>query len=400
MEDIRESTIKDRIVLAVVWIDWYSYHIARFRALARHPLLENHCVGIELVGGSGVHGSLVFRASERDGLPIQTLVPEAGWSNVGQLRVGRRLLTELNLLNPEVILIPGYYTIPALAAVLWARRHKKRTVLMSESTRQDHPRKPYLEWAKRTILPRLFDTVVAGGKRQIGYMRELGFADSRIARNYDVVDNDYFAAETERLRAERKPASFNLPDRYFLYVGRLAAEKNLDGLLREFSVYQQRGGTWSLVLVGDGPMATALGRTVAEKDLGSSVVFAGLQDTRGMLPYYAFAGCFILPSWREPWGLVVNEAMSSRLPVILSDRCGCAEDLLHCGLNGYVFDPSVAGGLAQLMATVSGLDEPERRALGQRSSEIISGYSLSSWAEEVVRIANITSGVPDPCYGM
>ena len=66
-------------LLSVIWIDWYAYHVARFRALAEHPSMRGRVSGLELVGGSGVHQDMVFRSADRGDLPIETLLPAAGW---------------------------------------------------------------------------------------------------------------------------------------------------------------------------------------------------------------------------------------------------------------------------------------------------------------------------------
>lgn len=373
--------------VAVIWIDWYAYHIARFRALTMHPLLRGRATGIELVGGAGVHGGLVFRANEREGLPIVTLLPDSGWSEAGQVRLARLLWKKLDQLVPEVVLVPGYYTLPGLASVLWARRFKKIAILMTESTRQDHVRKPFIEWIKRTVLRRLFDGAVAGGKPQVAYLKELGFEDSKIAGCYDVVDNEYFTQQVDDCRGHHLSSTLpGLPNRYFLYVGRLAKEKNIDGLIRVFARYRERGGNQSLVLVGDGPLAGSLREQVEAEGLADSVHFAGLKDTREIIPYYAFAHWFVLPSWREPWGLVVNEAMASGLPIILSERCGCSDDLLDNGSNGFLFNPAREEDLLRVLLEATNMTEQKRQQMGQRSREIISHYSPQLWAEEVLRI--------------
>ncbi len=377
--------------VAVIWIDWYAYHIARFRALADHPMLEGEVVGIELVGGAGVHGDLVFRAAEREGLPITTLSPDRGWKEAGQTYLARKVWAKLNELRPDSVLIPGYYTLPAIAATLWAHVNRKTTILMSESTFQDHPRKRFKEKIKGSILRRLFPAAIAGGVRQVAYLKTLGFRDDQIARLYDVVDNDYYQRQADDCRCNDTAASHNLPENYFLYVGRLAPEKNLDGLIQAFAEYRRGGGSWSLVLVGDGPASGGLREQAAAMGVADSVNFAGLKSTRDIIPYYAFAGCFVLPSVREPWGLVVNEAMAAGLPLILSDHCGCIDDLLESERNGYIFDPANPGEITALLSKVARLSKDDRRRMGRHSREIISRYSPRLWAEEVVRIAGINT---------
>src|SRR5260370_286081 len=89
--------------------------------------------------------------------------------------------------------------------------------------------------------------------------------------------------------------------------------------------------------------------------------FEGIKKAEEIAVYYAFANCFVLPSVREPWGLVVNEAMAAGLPVIVSHRCGCAEDLVIHNRNGYVFDPEDVDHLRAVMLSFD--RHPDKTAL-------------------------------------
>ncbi len=369
-------------LLSVVWIDWYAYHVARFRALTEHPQMRGRVTGLELVGGAGVHQQMVFRDSERHGLSVSTLLPDAAWSKVRQDRLSALVWRKLDEADPQAVLVPGYYTAPALAAALWAKRRGRRSILMTETTRQDHPRVRWKEAVKARLLNGLFDAAIAGGQRHADYLDELGFPRERVARKYDVVDNKYFCREADRCRASRGSAT----EPYFLYVGRLAAEKNVSGLVRAFAHFRSRGGTWPLILAGDGPLAGALKEQVSAAGLEHSVRFAGLLPTASLVPHYAFAGCFILPSFREPWGLVVNEAMAAGLPVIVSGRCGCVDDLVESGRNGYTFNPLRDGELSECMLRMARASARDRENMAQASRRIIADYSLEHWAEEVYRV--------------
>src|SRR6185312_16415998 len=115
--------------VVVIWIDWYAYHVARFRALHEHQALQGRITGLELVGGAGVHQGMVFREAVSEPLPIKTLAPKASWSELGQRRLGLMVWRELEKLQPEVVLVPGYYTLPGLSAALWAKWRGRRSVL-------------------------------------------------------------------------------------------------------------------------------------------------------------------------------------------------------------------------------------------------------------------------------
>ena len=118
----------------VIWIDWYSYHVSRFRALFEHQSFKGQVTGIELIGGCGVHAGLKFREDDRAGLPIESLFPTADWESTGQMELAGAVWRKLQEIQPSAVLVPGYYNAPALAAAIWARLHRKRSVLMSETT--------------------------------------------------------------------------------------------------------------------------------------------------------------------------------------------------------------------------------------------------------------------------
>jgi 1,2-diacylglycerol 3-alpha-glucosyltransferase len=376
--------------VAVIWIDWYPYHVARFIGLKSACEFAGKVIGIELVGGIGVHAGLKFREDLPDGLPVLTLMPDSSWKNAGQFRLARKLWTTLGQVDPGIVLVPGYYTLPAIAAAVWAKIHRRQSVLMTESTASDHVRVWWKEKLKALLIRTLFDWAIAGGTAHRRYLEGLGFPLNRVMRFYDIVDNDFFRSRTSELR-QRDASEFGLPPGYFLYVGRLSEEKNVDGLLAEWTRYREAGGSWPLVVVGDGPASRDLRQQASQSAFAGDVHFAGHQGLRELPTFYAFARCFVLPSTREPWGLVVNESMASGLPAIVSSRCGCSEDLIDPGKNGYIFNPSIPGELAQCLRRMEDTVPSELVRTGARSSEIIGRYSPTAFGEEIAVLANITS---------
>ena len=278
----------------VIWIDWYSYHITRFRALLHHESLRGEVTGIELIGGCGVHSGLKFRDEDRGRLPIYSLFPEADWASAGQLPLARAVWRKLQEIRPSAVLVPGYYTMPALAAALWAKMHGKRSVLMSETTAEDYQRSWWRENIKRVLIALLFDYGIAGGAPHVRYLRELGLPADRIGRYYDVVDNGFFKKHCDDARGVRGLRErLHLPPEYFLYTGRLAEEKNVAGMLEAFRKYRKAGGSWQMVIVGDGPERRRLESLSESLDMHGHVRFTGLKNTRELIPFYALASCFV-----------------------------------------------------------------------------------------------------------
>jgi glycosyltransferase involved in cell wall biosynthesis len=182
-----------------------------------------------------------------------------------------------------------------------------------------------------------------------------------------------------------------LPRKFFLYVGRFAPEKNLRMLVQAFSVASHHAAVegWGLVLVGGGPLEEVLRRDALP--MGDRIRFVAFQQIDGLPAYYGLADALILPSLTEPWGLVVNEAMASGLPVVVSHQCGCVLDLVFPGVNGFVTDPHDPKSLAAALVAIAA--EPERRqAYGRESARIIQNFSLETWARSLAACGLVLSG--------
>ncbi len=140
------------------------------------------------------------------------------------------------------------------------------------------------------------------------------------------------------------------------------------------------------VLVRDGVIADIDWGAVPEApegaetiDCGGHVLTPGYKQYDELPAYYGLASAFVMPSLSETWGLVVNEAMAAGLPVIVSDRCGCAPDLVREGRNGLLFDPRDADALAGAMGHLAhgGAD---RASMGEASRAIIAGWGPGRFA--------------------
>ena len=183
------------------------------------------------------------------------------------------------------------------------------------------------EWLKRRIV-RLFAAALVGGAPQAAYARELGMPEEAIFQGYDAVDNVYFAEQAARVRdmAEVERARLDLPVRFFLAASRFVAKKNLFRLLDAYAAYRQRAGAgaWHLVLLGDGALRAQIESRIVRLDLIGRVMLPGFKQYEELPAWYGLARAFVHASTTEQWGLVVNEAMASGLPVLVSERCGCA----------------------------------------------------------------------------
>jgi glycosyltransferase involved in cell wall biosynthesis len=146
-------------------------------------------------------------------------------------------------------------------------------------------------------------------------------------------------------------------------------------------------------------MRSELEKLRSELGLEDCVQMPGFKQYEELPSYYAHAGAFIHASTTEQWGLVVNEAMASGLPVLVSNRCGCARDLVRDGENGWTFDPTNEEQLADLMLRISS-DEERRKEMGHKSREIIAEWGPDRFASGVKAAVEAALAAPRKTAGL
>jgi glycosyltransferase involved in cell wall biosynthesis len=271
--------------------------------------------------------------------------------------------------------------------------------MMADSTAADAVRRRHREAIKRLVV-RLFNAALVAGAPQSDYVRSLGLAGDRVFCGYDTVDNGHFAHGAQRVRADAPlwRERLGLPKRFFLAASRFVAKKNLPRLLDAYAAYRQRAGpdAWHLVLLGDGELRPAIERRSARPDLAGRIMLAGFRQYDELPAYYGLASAFVHASTTEQWGLVVNEAMAAGLPVLVSERCGCAADLVHSGINGFTFDPCDSQALGALMHRVAALTEERRAAMARSGQRIIAAWGPERFADGLIQAAETALRAPPP----
>ena len=153
---------------------------------------------------------------------------------------------------------------------------------------------------------------------------------------------------------------------------------------------------WNLILLGDGPLRAEVRSTISRLGLETAVSVPGFKQYDELPSYYGLAAAFVHASSTEQWGLVVNEAMAARLPILVSNRCGCAPDLVEEGRNGFTFDPYDTEELAHLMLQVASMPATERAAMGRASIEIISRWTPECFATNLMKAVELALATPRP----
>ena len=361
------------------------YHFARLRAAGR-------LLPIVAIESSGVDETYAWDlVSGADQFERVTLFERADAQSLQAAKVVNRVCSALARVQPAVLVIPGWSDSVALGALQWSVQNRVPSIIMSESTAWDEKRAWWREWIKRRVVA-LCSAALVGGSPHADYMRQLGMARDMVFWGYDAVDNDYFSAKAEEVRSQRSEVrgQFGLPERYFLASARFVKKKNLPRLIQAYARYRKlaqkqevRSPTcdlWSLVLLGDGPLKPALCYLISDLSLHASVLLPGFKQYADLPTYYALAGAFVHASTTEQWGLVVNEALASGLPALVSNRCGCAQDLVREGVNGFTFDPCNVEELAALMLRISAFNFP-LAAFGAEGQRLIFSWGPDRFAQ-------------------
>ncbi len=314
--------------------------------------------------------------------------------------------------NPDVVAVNGWNNFGSLAAARCCMEQGIPMVVMSESARGDEPRTLWKEIIKRRIVD-LYAAALVGGQRHFEYLVELGMPRERIFTGYDVVDNDWFARRAIEIRNSHLRRGYGgqaafeirkkyaLPENYFLASARFIEKKNLSSLIRAYAEYREKwkGDTpWDLVLLGDGPMRDTLNTQLATLNLQAQVHLPGFKPYDELPVYYGLAKAFVHASTTEQWGLVVNEAVASGLPVIVSNRCGCVPELVQD--NGFTFDPANESELAERLLQMASLSADERRRLGEASYRIAANFAPDRFGEGLEQAAAMVLRLPQKKPGV
>jgi glycosyltransferase involved in cell wall biosynthesis len=278
---------------------------------------------------------------------------------------------------PDAVLMIGYNYRSFLELLI--RVGRRRPFILRGDSHRLVRRRGLLAAVRRYAIAavfRRFRAFLYVGSANRAYYREHGVSDDRLFFAPHSVDNSRFIAGAGYAADESREfrAMLGIPDRHrvILFAGKFEDTKRPLDLLEAFNAANL--GDATLLFVGSGPLEAELKRRASS---AHDVRFAPFQNQTLMPRTYAAADVFVLPSVGETWGLAVNEAMCSGLPIIVSSHVGCAEDLVRSGVNGLVFPAGSVSGLSEALQFA--LSDDERlRVWGRASSEIVSKYSYAN----------------------
>lgn len=381
-----------------------QYKAPLFRRLAARPDLD-WTVWYAMIPdaarqGAGFGVPFEWDVPLLDGYRSETLVNRARKPSVTEFGGcdTPELFARLRRDRPDAVLVNGWVAKTCLQA-LWACRRLGIPCMVRGEANLLRPRAAWKHAAHRLLL-RQYSAYLAIGSANREFYRFHRCPEDRIFRTPYVVDNDLFAAQAAARAGRRDEirAAFGLPSdaRVFLFAGKLEEKKHPRDLLEALALLPPEARAQSRVLMaGDGPLRGACEQFA--RDRGLKAVFAGFLNQSRLPDAYAAADVLVLPSDAgETWGLVVNEAMASGRPAVVSRAVGCCADLVLEGRTGQSYplrDVRALSAILERYAREPGL----ARTQGAEAAGHLRGFGLDAAAQGVAAAARAVarkSGAP------
>lgn len=294
-----------------------------------------------------------------------------------------RFLARECFLKPhyDLVIVPGYARADlALLAHLYGKQplgmRLDNAPIHAEPRWKTLLRKRIL----KLVLPRyaVFHPV---GSLSNSFLWELGVSPARTFRFPYAVDNDFFRVRAERFRKERDPllAELGIRTDSFIVLGvlKFVRRENPIELLSGFDLLHQKFPNSALILVGAGPLEQESRDYMERAKLSEAVCLPGYAKYSELPKWYGISNVFVHPATREPWGVSINEAMASGLPIVGSNRVGATYDLVTPGVNGFRYRGGDVRGMADRLAEIA--SRPDQGGeMGRASQHIIRDWSLEA----------------------
>ena len=353
--------------ITILWSELSGYLAACLRTL-----VEEHQVSLQVFRIKRDQTDIYFHPYQDslfEWLPELYTLSDGSKKNYGLLR------DKIENFSPHILIVSGWRQ-PLYRQVAKERRQKGSYVIGTMDNQWHGTPKQWLGiYSAKYFLHPYYDALWVPGERCASFARRLGYSGRKLLHGVNACDYKLFQS-IGQWRLSQSNEDVGWPRR-FLFTGRFTKDKGLLDLLKAYQIYcQQADDPYELWLAGSGPLEHMIDNIPHVKWLGFLQPDVYAETLKQV-------GVFILPSHFEPWGVVVQEAISAALPILCSSQCGSSVELVHDGYNGFVFDAGDIDTLVDLMLYISS-DSISLQQLGTRSFGLSTIYTPERWAEHLM----------------
>jgi glycosyltransferase involved in cell wall biosynthesis len=298
-----------------------------------------------------------------------------------RLQVSAGVSARLRRLAPDTILVSSWGPL-VFEPLVWRRLARRRAVMWAESTGFSGLLRGRVSNFIRKTATSMADTFVAESTSAANYLKTLG------VEPFSVITSCLPSplVPTSSLRAGHERRKTGSPA--YLFVGRLIPRKRPLEVVRAFRAIATRVPGASLTIVGDGPLESAVAREA--QVMSDRIRVVPRLEGEQLSAIYTSADILVVPSVREVWGLVVNEALAHGLYVIATDEVGSALDLVRED-SGSIVPAGDRGALVRAMLHAAQAEPMDSEARNRRS-QTVDHCTPAAFANDIYRAARAAWG--------
>jgi len=300
------------------------------------------------------------------------LFPDKSYDEISINLIKETFLSKLDEINPDVVIAGSIVFFAGALGLRWAKNNHKKFIMFDDAKPSQIKRNFVVQWVKDLITRQIDGLWLPSKDYDEAYSMFID-KDTLLFYGYNCIDNNLFKFKENR----------SMDFTSIICVARLVPIKNIDYLLKAWKLIEKRRPNYRLVIIGDGPEFVNLNELTLNMGL-KTIVFLGAVNNSDIPTYFYNSSAFVLPSLSESWGLVVNEAMASGLPLLISNKINAANTLLKEDVNGYGFEPSNVKCIAEKIIKFIDLDIEDKRKMSQNSTKIINTMDYENMGKELV----------------
>ncbi len=222
----------------------------------------------------------------------------------------------------------------------------------------------------KTFYKSYFDLAWVPGPPQAEFARSMGFEADQIWQKFYTADFNHFT------QLDMNPGRTDFPKR-LVFVGRYVDFKGISELFSAFVQVEKQG--WELHCAG-------IGNLFDQRPDHPNIHHLGFVQPTDLDNFVRKGGVFVLPSWKEPWGVVVHEFASAGYPLICSEKVGAASVFLKNGKNGFQVKARNEDSLREAIERIILTPDSRLFEMGKLSKQFASAYTISDWVQTAKEI--------------
>jgi glycosyltransferase involved in cell wall biosynthesis len=358
--------------------DLRIYWPVRLKVFREH--ISNFGYDVKVIEIAGDGGNYAFDQTNRPDDYWECLFPEYSMTELKPVEIQKVLIQRLKALNPSALIAGALAFSSGALAIKYTVQQNIPLILFDDAKLEDVQRNRFINWIKKQLYSGV-DAVFCPSSEWDATFRFFGFDKNRLFYGVNVVDNNFF----KRQHQNEEKNEYQIPNGYFLNIGRQIEKKNLLLILKAYEILQNKVVDCPhLLFVGDGESRSTMENFVTTQHL-KNVHFIPFQSQEKLVKLYHHASLFILPSlYAETWGLVINEAMAASLPVAVSNKVGCASTLVEEHVNGFTFDPTDPTELSEKLTAFINLDQEIKDRMGRSAEKEIEKWDINRFAKGLI----------------